>query len=135
MVEERRVLVDAHEGEERVEHLVVHLDPPVAGRLARERAVEGAEEEEREHGARRRDAERPRQQGEVRRVPQPPPARARHGCRAEPPEEAAPRRRRPATGSWLAAFFLGDGRDAIVSLPELQLHQLAINGFWSASAS
>ena len=73
-------------------------------------------------------AERPRDQGEVRRVLQPAPARARDGRRVEPPGEA-PRATRspPAFGSWLGFFLLEDGTGgggAILALSDVLYLQL-----------
>ena len=62
MVAERGMLVEAHEREERVEDLVVDLDPAVPFRRRRERSVEQAEEEEHQHAAGDADAEQPEQQ-------------------------------------------------------------------------
>jgi hypothetical protein len=68
VVAEGRVLVQAHEREERVEDLVVDLDPAVPVGRRRERAVEQAEEEEHEHAAGDADAEQPQEQRHVHGV-------------------------------------------------------------------
>ena len=80
MVAERGVLVEAHEREERVEHLVVGLDPAAPVRRRRERGVEQAEEEEHEHAAGDANAEEPEEQRDVHGVLEPFLARTAEGA-------------------------------------------------------
>ena len=80
VVAERGVLVEAHEREERVEHLVVGLDPAAPVRRRRERGVEQAEEEEHEHAAGDANAEEPEEQRDVHGVLEPFLARTAEGA-------------------------------------------------------
>jgi len=80
VVAERGVLVEAHEREERVEHLVVGLDPAAPVRWRRERGVEQAEEEEHEHAAGDANAEESEEQRDVHGVLEPFLARTAEGA-------------------------------------------------------
>ena len=80
VVAERGVLVEAHEREERVEHLVVGLDPAAPVRRRRECGVEQAEEEEHEHAAGDANAEEPEEQRDVHGVLEPFLARTAEGA-------------------------------------------------------
>jgi hypothetical protein len=78
VVAEDGVLVEAHEREERVENLIIDLDPVVPRRRRGERPVEQAEEEQDEHGAGDGDAEQPEEHGDVHGVGDPVLSRRTH---------------------------------------------------------